>query len=516
MLCLLTYLRKGRNSLLSMSEVQKAETQQQEVEDAVKSNVAGGRITETIQKMVPIKDIKADDRAREDYGSDDSWNDFKESIRENNLMHPICLREDYTLAAGGRRLRACTELGWSEIPANILIGEIDEHRLRVLELTENFQRMDLHYSEQVKLVAEIDRLQKEKYGVKKSTSKSASGWSTRATAKMLGESVGKVSQDIKLAEALEVMPELAEAKTKTEAYKQLLIMEEKLLRSELVKRIKEEEEQYPQDRIQKEISNSYIIDPFPGPITAENWQEHGFMKVCEKVSNSTFDFIDLDWPWDLDLAEVALVRGTSKEQLREEYKNIGELPDGLSYEIFAEAVLDECFRVCKPDGWIIVWFSPDPHFESTLRLIRKAGFICRGIPAIWNKGNGQSKVPEVNLGHAYELFFYARKPKSTLVKRGYLDVFNYKPVGHKLKRHKAEKPVDLMADIGSVFTEPGSTWLNPFAGSNNTGLAAADLDCKHLAVDINESHRDGFIVAVNETGPGNYGRFQRAIGRSDE
>lgn len=75
--------------------------------------------------------------------------DLARSIKENGLLQPIVVRpspsvegDRYELVAGERRLRAVTELGWSEIP--VVIRDVDDPTLLVLALVENIQRQALN------------------------------------------------------------------------------------------------------------------------------------------------------------------------------------------------------------------------------------------------------------------------------------------------------------------------------------------------------------------------------------
>lgn len=479
--------------------------------EVIKQDKASDIIEDQRMTFLSPSEIKLDEehRQRTDFGKPEEWKEFVEDIRMNRLIHPICVREDFTLIAGGRRLKAVRELGWDKVPVNILIGEIDEFRLAVIELAENIRRKGLNYAERVEAVRKIDRLQKERYGAK--TSGRGTGWSARDTAKMIGKSVGQVSEDIKLAEAIEKMPELGKLENKAQAKKKIQILEERLLREELAKRLSEEGATTPLSKQHKIIADSYLVLPPPnGLITKDNWKECGFMAGAKKLQANTFDFIDLDWPWDVDIGETSMEKNSTKEDLKRLYKDIGCLPDGLEYPEFAEQVLSECYRVLKPTGWIVVWYAQDPWHDTTVDIMRRIGFLVRGIPAIWNKNEGQSKVPEVNLGHGYEAFLYARKSKSaTLVKRGELDIFTYKRVAPSKRVHRAEKPIDLMCHIGSTFSEQGSKWCVPFAGSNNTALAAADHSSSCISFDIYQEHKDAFITKVYEAKPGGYAKWHR-------
>jgi len=74
--------------------------------------------------------------------------DLTTSIRENGLLQPILVRPkpgdgvaQWELVAGERRWRACTRLGWKEIPASV--REVDDRTLLVLAMVENLQRSGL-------------------------------------------------------------------------------------------------------------------------------------------------------------------------------------------------------------------------------------------------------------------------------------------------------------------------------------------------------------------------------------
>jgi len=71
--------------------------------------------------------------------------ELEASISASGLLQPITVRragDAYELIAGERRLRAVTNLGWSEIPA--LVKDLDDRSSLVLALVENLQRSDLN------------------------------------------------------------------------------------------------------------------------------------------------------------------------------------------------------------------------------------------------------------------------------------------------------------------------------------------------------------------------------------
>ncbi|MCR5495558.1 MAG: ParB N-terminal domain-containing protein [Treponema sp.] len=104
--------------------------------------------------LVNIKDIKIKKRVRKDLGN---LEDLKNSLRTYGLLNPITLNSKYELIAGERRLQAATQLGWTNINANILsnISEIDELEM---ELEENNQRKEFTRDELLEGYRRLEKL----------------------------------------------------------------------------------------------------------------------------------------------------------------------------------------------------------------------------------------------------------------------------------------------------------------------------------------------------------------------
>ncbi len=64
------------------------------------------------------------------------------SMDRYGLIHPIVVRDDGVLVAGGRRLEAAKKLGWKSIPATA-ISKLSDEQLREIELEENIRREGL-------------------------------------------------------------------------------------------------------------------------------------------------------------------------------------------------------------------------------------------------------------------------------------------------------------------------------------------------------------------------------------
>jgi N6-adenosine-specific RNA methylase IME4 len=104
--------------------------------------------------MVAINTIKIGHRHRRDLGDIDG---LARSIKDiGELMHPIVIRSDGTLIAGERRLAACKQLGWTDIPVTV----IDLDSVVRGEFAENIHRKDFTLSEAVAIKRDAESLEK--------------------------------------------------------------------------------------------------------------------------------------------------------------------------------------------------------------------------------------------------------------------------------------------------------------------------------------------------------------------
>ena len=79
-----------------------------------------------------------------------------ESIKENGILQPICVRRKgalYEIISGERRMRAAKLVGLSEIPC--IIMSVDDEQSAILALIENIQRKDLSFFEEALAIEKL-------------------------------------------------------------------------------------------------------------------------------------------------------------------------------------------------------------------------------------------------------------------------------------------------------------------------------------------------------------------------
>lgn len=439
--------------------------------------------TRNMVSVVPLNSIEEGLRFRQDYGD---MTELVESIRANGLIHPIAVAHNdpegdpnkpYKLLAGGRRFRACVTGGFDPIPVRIYPLVLTERELRCIELEENIRRKELSVVEALKLKQEIHNLQVSIHGPKVSNMPNAPGHSIRDTAKLLGEDHSTTVNDLKLAKAMDSFPDMGwdKCKTKNDAHKILSQL------STLVDRkLKGDDAQATIGRSAnkqaKLLLDSYLIGDF--------------IKFCQQTPTNTYNFIEIDPPYGIELQSI-------KQNYDNSYSAYGEVKPS-EYQAWLEQAFIELYRILAPNSWLVCWFAPEPWFETVYQAITKAGFRTKRMCGIWNKPNGQSNQPEYNLGNAYEMFFYAAKGQPKLSKPGRLNTFNFSPEPPDSKYHPTQRPIELSRELLKTFAEPNSRVFVPCCGSGTTLIAAVLENMIPVGIDLLNDFKPAYSDRVRK------------------
>ncbi len=103
--------------------------------------------TYDILVKIPVENISPNPFQPRMHFEPEALEELKKSILANGLIQPITVRRNgenrYQLISGERRLKACTDIGYKEIPAYIIKVETEEAML-AMALIENLQREKLN------------------------------------------------------------------------------------------------------------------------------------------------------------------------------------------------------------------------------------------------------------------------------------------------------------------------------------------------------------------------------------
>lgn len=133
-------LGRGLEALISTARQQREPAPPPTAEGATNKSVR-----DTELRLVRIADIVPNHFQPRRSFTENELLELESSIRTNGLLQPITVRArkgKWELVAGERRLRACTRLGWTEVPA--VVRDFDDRAMLTLALVENLQRSDLN------------------------------------------------------------------------------------------------------------------------------------------------------------------------------------------------------------------------------------------------------------------------------------------------------------------------------------------------------------------------------------
>lgn len=441
-------------------------------------------------RTISITEIDFGSRKREDYGDLEK---LASEISEVGLIHPLTVIDKtkienktgldtiatndnrYLLMAGGRRYTAWVdhELG-EEIPCYVYPRILTADEIRKIELMENLSRKALTWQEDASMTNEIHLLEQKIHG-KKHTS-STNGHGLKDTAELTGKSKSTVKNDIDLAQALKHIPELKNIKNKTEALKVVKQLGKIDKAETKATRVRKELSEKGEAGVKKELMNAYVLGDF--------------FKHAEKLPDRTFDLIEIDPPYGIDLGNV-------KKGAKHTTLSYNEIP-AKEYEVFMRRTLLYARKLIRPNGWLVVWYAVDPWHSMIARLMKETGFAMQEIPAIWIKNGGQTNRPKHYFGSCYEPFMYARAgDSSALNKGGSANYLIHPKIPPEQKFHPTHRPISLMEDVIERFIPDGKI-LIPFAGSGVTLRAAHNLGYKAIGYDLSEEYKNKHDAYVGE------------------
>ncbi|KKK96160.1 hypothetical protein LCGC14_2665550, partial [marine sediment metagenome] len=392
------------------------------------------------------------------------------------LIQPITVSEHLHLVAGGRRLAACLELGLDKIPAVIrkIESELDH---REIELFENLHRKAMEWPEEMRSVANIHNLMKEKHG---------DNWSQLKTSKLLGRSRSAITDAVELSQAMDVIPELEESSTADSARKKYKRVIEEVVVTEALEEAKD-----------KNTKKALIW-------AAGHYIVADINKRIGTVADGVVHFAEVDPPYGIDLKKMRKDKG--------EYLDTYNEIDAKDYPAFIEEVAKQVYRVLYPNAFCVWWHGPT-WSNMVLGTLLNIGFKVDPIPAIWYKslGGGFTNSPNTKLARTYEPFFVCTKGEPLLRKRGHSNVFPFAGVPPSQRIHATERPVELMQEILRTFVYPGARVLVPFLGSGNTLIACYKEGMTGFGYDLSKEHKRGFLVRVAKEFPDDFNLEEQEI-----
>lgn len=407
------------------------------------------------QQLIPIDAIIVGERFRSNTTKVDI---FAANIEKHGLLHALVVSSDMRLLAGGTRLKALQKLGWRTVPARI-IHDVNDLKLREIELEENTIREDLSPIDRARLTRAIDDLKRQLYGSRPLGGPVASddtSWSLRKTAESLNANVGTVHQDIRIANALDVMPDLAEIKKRQNILREIDRMEDLIL-NELDRRKRQKEYETVQSNFICGDSTSLILD----------------------LADHSVDCIITDPPYGLNLQKG---RFGSRDGDNDDFDDSPESALAL-----LRSIAPQCRRVLKPSGHLYAFFGHRLWAESQT-IWRQAGFEVSDVVNIWFKTGPATGAGDWDYTFApsWEPFIFA-SDRSRRLSFKHKNVFPYAAPSGPGRHHPTQKPIELLRELIQLSTQPNDLVFDPFAGVGSTLVAASQLRRRFFGIELNQA-----------------------------
>jgi len=390
-----------------------------------------------------------------------------ESFKNVGQITPIVVERDGKLVAGRRRLEAARRLGWPTIRAEYRdsLSEIDR---KIVEFDENDKRSQLTWQESAAAIKEIHEL-------KKAEAVAAyTNWTAADTAKILGVSEGKVSEDLVLASSLS-NERVANRPSRRGALDTLKRERELVLVRELARRRAE--------------NLGLVLDSNATSLTGGVVYNADCRDILKTMEPDSVDLIFMDPPWAIDFEHSS--QWTSKWVASYD-DTVGHVRPML-LEVFPLL-----FKVMKPASHFYCFF-PAQELEWWITQLTKVGFHVRQRPLIWFK-TGQPSIsdPYSTFLSTYETFIWGAKPDPDGVRRL---LSRATPEGLGISRqpglwHENEKPVELVETYIEASSVVNEIVFDPFSGGGSTLVAAFNTGRYFIGV---------------EGDPGNYEKIRRRL-----
>jgi DNA modification methylase len=195
------------------------------------------------------------------------------------------------------------------------------------------------------------------------------------------------------------------------------------------------------------------------------------LDIMKGFPDKSFDLVLTDPPYS---TPVITAFGRKKE------RNFGDLT--IQKGFFTQA-RNEFKRLLKEQSGLFI-FCDNKYYPILFEVFYE--WQTQQL-IIWDKGRIGFGSP---FRRSYEMIYFLSPDCNihTKNKKTYADILKYKPVHPTKKRHRAEKPLELVRELCEAFTNEGDIILDPFMGSGTTLVAAKMLGRKAIGIDTSEKY----------------------------
>jgi DNA modification methylase len=438
--------------------------------------------------------------------------DLKNSIERDGLLNPIILNEHKKLIAGSRRYSAFKELDLPTIPCRIIPGLSTDDAL-VIELVENTARKEFEWHEELALKFKIHNLWK----VQNSTAKKE--WGYRETAAKLKVSIGGLSSDLAIAEAITFFPELTECKNKAQARENYKKMQSQVASIQAMDNLTSTEKEnlnklLSGQKIEIKIPQAIHDDKMPvvtpdvcshveqsvdvevmetacddTTIPQHNYMVGTWQECLNEIPENTIGYAELDPPYAIDFNENYGKSQDINTTVEQDWT-----VDQFNQEMYS--LLHELFVKMQNNSWVLCWTGKE-HWQNLNAIAREIGFHTQD-PGVWTKDGGSVNKPSVIMVSCYETFLLFRKGEANFNVPSFPNVVHCPTVHSTARAHQWEKPLKLYNKFSEALAKPKTIFFAPFAGSGNSMLSAAIHDMIPIGSDTSNKYITYFYTNMKK------------------
>lgn len=397
---------------------------------------------------IPISSITILPERQRTKIDDEYISQLADSLRLVGLINPVIIDEK-GLVVGECRIRAARLLGWSEIEVR-RFSELDDLERELIELEENLRRKSLSLQDEVNAKARIHDLLQDRHGHTAQHGGKKGGWRLRDTAAHLGISIGKMSQDVRLAKAMKKDSTLAKLPTKTAAVARMDRQASINMQILIAK-------------IAKQESNADTPD-----LSGVQLHHADCRQIIPTLPDASINCLITDPPWGVrhDSSSSTPTKYDSARTTTDADADIALISDVLSALLPKISIGALCWMFCA---------SKHVTTGHIHHIITDAGYVMHPYPIIWYKPKKAfASNPYDDIKQDFEIivmFSHGTKRRFINPMWGvYNDVLERTPL------HKNEKPLSLLETLIQTSTyHKDEVVCDPFMGSGKTIKAAINL-----------------------------------------
>lgn len=451
-------------------------------------------------KSLDVNLIDVGKRARTDYGNLD---ELAKSLSEVGLIQPLSVvvkamitRNDvddsivesdedkpYLLLAGGRRFEALKLAGYETIPCKIYTNVLTDEDVFKIELYENIYRKEMTWAEETLLRDKIHRLNLKSKGIIVDEG-SVSTAKLKESAAEMGMSIGMLSTDLRIAQAIKDIPELAQLKSKAEIRK---VLKQAKNSADIKKNL---------DKLKADMDSDEPVTTGGKKVPARlirygqsRYILGDFFERASELPDASFDLVVCDPMYGIDFENLSQSNDSMRTGL------IKDVPTA-EYPAYVDRLLDEVVRLMKPNSWLLMWHAMRWE-QMYLDKMEARGLKTKDRPVIWVKKPAGNMAPEYQLSSAWEPCLYARKGMPAIDNKQMIgDVLIADAPDKGSRVHPTEKPFRMVGQLIRTFSPMGAKVLVPFAGSG-VDIAYCISDFREaIGFDIVESLKNAYDLRI--------------------